>query len=328
MSRPSTRPIRCNFFLVGAPKAGTTSLDLFLRGHPDVFLSPIKEPCHFCPDVAGQLAPSFRKKQRVDIAAYLAQQPRPEIGLAWVTSPDHYARLFEGAGGYPVVGECSTFYLSSPAAPALIRAHNPEAKIVAILRRPLERIRSHYEMDRAHGVVGRPLPELVEEELALGPRAHWGNSAYYVGASRYAEQLQRYRAQFPPDRICVLSFERLLADPDGELRRLLGFLGLEAPPHPIGLPSANRARSARFPRLNHAMHASGLKRLVSGTLKRTLPAPLVAAAKDAYYRRGGRTVPERDLARVAQLLREAGLDDVSDVDRPMQAATVQEAQAG
>ena len=304
---PATNP-KARFFLVGAPKAGTTSIDRLLRSHPDVFLSSIKEPCHFCPDVAEQLAPSFRKKQRIDIASYLASADRKELGLAWVTSADDYARLFEGADGYKLIGECSTFYLSSKAAPAEIHAYNPDARIVAVLRRPLDRIRSHYEMDRVHGVTGRPLLSLVEEELALGEDAHWGNCAYYVGASRYSQQLQAFYRYFAPESVCVLCFEKLIADPDAELGRLFAFLGIAAPAGPLALPSANRSRGARFPVFNRALHASGLKSLASGILKRNLPKRLEQVAKSAYYRRGSRIVSEDELFRLDRLLRDAGLD--------------------
>lgn len=307
MHSSHARPAKANFFLVGAPKAGTTSIDRLLRNHPDVFLSPIKEPCHFCPDVAEQLAPSFRKKQRIDIAAYLASADRRELGLAWVTSADDYARLFEGADGRRVIGECSTFYLSSKAAPGRIHAYNPAARIVAVVRKPLDRIRSHYEMDRVHGVTGRPLLSLVEEELALGEDADWGNCAYYVGASRYSQQLQAFYRHFAPENVCVLAFEKLIADPEAELGRLFAFLGIDAPGR-LTLPSANRSRAARFPLFNRALHASGLKSLVSGALKSGLPKRLEQATKSAYYRRGSRVVADDELARLDRLLRDAGLE--------------------
>jgi sulfotransferase family protein len=308
LSRDTGNQAKAQFFLVGAPKAGTTSIDRLLRDHPDVFLTSIKEPCHFCPDVAEQLAPSFSKKQRIDIASYLASAHRRELGLAWVASADDYARLFEGADGRKVIGECSTFYLSSKAAPAAIHAYNPDARIVAVLRRPVDRIRSHYEMDRVHGVTGRPLLSLVEEELALGDDANWGNCAYYVGASRYSRQLQMFYRFFEPESVCVLSFEKLVADPEVELGRLFEFLGIPAPAGPLALPSANRARSARFPGFNRALHASGLKPLVSGLLKRALPQHLERAAKSTYYRRGSRVVSDDELSRLARLLQDAGVE--------------------
>ena len=81
---------KANFFLVGAPKAGTTSVDRLLRDHPDVFLSPIKEPCHFCPDVNAQLA-SQQDPSRLDLDAYLDAPQRPIVHLYPVSSPERYA---------------------------------------------------------------------------------------------------------------------------------------------------------------------------------------------------------------------------------------------
>lgn len=304
---PSQASALANCFVIGAPKAGTTSIDRLLRGHPDVFLSPIKEPSHFCPDVAEQLAPSFRKKRQLDVAAYL-DSPRPVTGLAWVGPSEHYDRLFERAAGHRVVGECSTFYLSSAAAPELVQRYNPSARIVAALRRPLDRIRSHYEMDRCHGTVTRPLVELVEEELALGKRANWGNCAFYVGASRYREQLQAWHAHFPAHSICVLSFERMLADPEAELGRLFDFLDIPAP-DTLALPSANRGRSARFSVFNGALHATGLKPRIADLLKWLLPGDLERRLKSIYYRPGARLVSDEELQRVEYLLGEEGVEE-------------------
>lgn len=301
---------RANFFLVGAPKAGTTSVDRLLRRHPQVFLSPIKEPCHFCPDVAEQLAPSFRKKARVDIPSYLDSPARQSIGLAWVTSFDDYRRLFEGAHGQPIIGECSTFYFSSKVAARNIHSYNPDARIMALLRNPVDRIRSHYEMDRAHGVTHRPLLSLVEEELALGDEANWGNSRFYVGASRYSRQLREFHRHFAPENICVLSFESLVADPEPTLRSLFTFLGISVPSGPLVLPFANSKRAARFSRFNSVLHQSGIKPFVSGLLKKSLPGRLEKAAKSAYYREGGRVVSDDELDKLRILLRDEGLDYV------------------
>lgn len=299
---------KVNFFLVGAPKAGTTSVDRLLRDHSDVFLSPIKEPCHFCPDIAEQMAPGFRKKERLDITSYLDSSDRETIGHSWVSSFDDYVRLFEGAAGQKVIGECSTFYLSSKVAPGRIHAYNPDAKIMVLLRNPVDRIRSHYEMDRVHGVTDRPLLSLVEQELALGENASWGNSRFYVGASRYSRQLHEYRRYFASQNICVLSFEQLVGEPERALRALFAFLDIRVPPGPLALPFANRARAARFSRFNSALYGSGIKLFVSTLLKKGLPEQLEKAAKSAYYREGVRVVSDDELDRLDTLLREEGLD--------------------
>jgi hypothetical protein len=304
MSAAAAKP---NFFLVGAPKAGTTSIDQLLRQHPDVYLSTIKEPCHFCTDVAGQMSQSVQRKRRFDVAAYLDSPERKVEGLAWVDSPEHYARLFDAADGQAVIGECSTFYLSSRVAARAIHDYNPQARIVALLRDPLQRIRSHYEMDRVHGLTTSSLTSLIEQELALGDNAHWGNCFYYLGASRYAPQLARFHQCFPRDQVLVLSFESLLADTGNTLRQLYAFLGIPALPDLLALPSANRGRAARFPVFNRALHASGLKPLVSGLLKNGLPSRLQQRMKSAYYRRGVHVVSDEEMRHVGRLLQDEGL---------------------
>jgi hypothetical protein len=299
---------KANFFLVGAPKAGTTSVDRLLRGHPDVFLSPIKEPCHFCPDVNAQIEPVLARRTRVDLAAYLSSPTRGTIHLQTVTSPDDYARLFEGAGSRKVIGECSTYYLSSRTAARNIHAYNPDARIVAVVRDPVQRIRSHYTMDRSLGFASRPLPALVEEELALGDAAHWGNCRYYVGASRYARQLREYRRYFPAENICVLSFEKLVAEPGTELRRLFSFLDIAMPPGPPALPLENKSRAVRFPRLHSGLRESRLKPIVAGVLKNTMSMRLGRMARSVYYRDKAQVVSDEELRRVGVLLRDEGLD--------------------
>lgn len=302
-------PCKANFFLVGAPKAGTTSLDRMLRRHPDVFLSPIKEPCHFCPDVAAHVAPSLRDRKPLDLELYLASPRREVIHMSFVSSPSHYARLFEGSGACRVVGECSTFYLSSADAPGGIHAYNPEAKIVVLLRNPLDRIRSHYAMDRLLGRASKSLLDLVEEELKLGAAAHWGNCNYYVGASRYARQLQAYRDHFAPEQIFVSSFEELLANPRTEFERLFSFLCISVPAGQLALPLENKSRAARFPRLHASLRNSNLKATMVGLLGRGLSNPLGRLVRSLYYSEDVPLVPDEDLDRLAALLRDEGLED-------------------
>ena len=302
------REAKANFFLIGAPKAGTTSVDRVLREHPDVFLSPIKEPCHFCPDVNAQIASVLARPDRIELSAYLASTEREIVHLCHVASPADYARLFEGAYGKAVVGECSTYYLSSAAAPRNIRAYNPDARLLVLLRNPLDRIRSHYTMDRSLGLATRPLPALIEEELALGDAANWGNCRYYVGASRYSRQLENVYRSFPPEQVCVLSFEDLVADPDAQLRRLFGFLGIAAPDAPLVLPRANKSRATRFPLLHSGLRASGLKPMLAHLLKHRLHGRMEHAAQSLYYRERAQVVPDEDLRRVRSLLRDVGLD--------------------
>ena len=299
---------KANFFLVGAPKAGTTSVDRLLRRHPDVFLSPIKEPCHFCPDIVAQIAPALARRPAFDLAAYLASRGRELVHLQHVASAHDYARLYDGAAGHAIVGECSTYYLSSRQAAAGIHAYNPAAKIMVLVRDPVARIRSHYAMERSLGLVARPLPALVEEELALGERANWGNCRYYVGASRYAPQLQRFRRLFPPEQVCVLRFEELVAGSEDALHELFAFLGIAPPAGEFALPQENKSRAARFPWLHDSLRGSSLKPVIAALLKGGLSTRLGRAAQSMYYRDKVQVVSDEELQRVRAMLREEGLE--------------------
>ena len=298
---------KANFFLVGAPRAGTTSVDRVLRDHPQVFLSPIKEPCHFCPDIAEQMARKPARMRRIE-SSYLASSRKELIHLSWVSSSDDYSRLFDGAAGHRIVGECSTYYLSSKIAPKSIHAYNPQARILILVRRPIDRIRSHYAMDRSLGNTDRPLLSLVEDELALGKDANWGNCHFYVGASRYSRQVAEFRRYFPPEQVCVLSFEQLVASPGTELLKLFGFLGIAVLPQPPDLPRENKSRAARFPWLHHELRGSGLKPFVNGLLKHSLSGPAGRIMKSVYYRKDVRVVSDEELEKVEQLLASEGLD--------------------
>src|ERR671929_75877 len=108
-----------NFFIIGAMKSGTTALYYYLEQHPEVYMSPVKEPNFFC---------SQEQKNGADA----------------VTDIRAYERLFRGVLGETAVGEASHCYLYEPRAAAAIRRCVPEAKLLAILRNPIDRAFSHF----------------------------------------------------------------------------------------------------------------------------------------------------------------------------------------
>jgi hypothetical protein len=303
----ATAPRKPNVFLVGAPKAGTTSLARVLAAHPDFFMSPIKEPCHFCTDVRQQLVPWFEGQRQMDLAAYLDSPVREPVHFHLVHSAADYARLYEGAGDQPLVGECSTQYLSSHDAARNIAAYAPDARIIMIFREPVERILSHHTMEVSQGRTVEPLLRLVEKERALGAAAHWGNSCFYLGTSRYLPQLRRYLAHFPASQVCVLSFERLCEDPNGTLRHLFDFLGLPPDSAPAELPRANGARTPRFPRANRLLRASGLRPWLGRQARAYLPEALRQRLAASFFPSGKPRVPDDVRARLEAIVREEGL---------------------
>lgn len=298
-----------NFFLIGAAKAGTTSLARFLESLPGVALSPIKEPCHFSPDITAQTAAELRRQSRLRLDRYLASDSRPPVHLHHVARRADYERLFDGAGDAALRGECSTSYLPSSVAARLIHAYAPDARILAILRDPAARILSHYLMDWRTGLERRPLLACLREEIDVGQAADFGTCRMYLAQSDYAPMLARYRALFPASRIRVLRFEALVADPGRVLAACLDFLGLEPPPGPLRLPRENPAgQVARRPALDRALYLTGAKRHLERLAPICLPQGVRARLKALYFGdpRGIGCLPDetwRDLPEVTRLVR-------------------------
>src|SRR5215210_1748036 len=122
-----------NFLVIGAGKSGTTSLYHYLRQHPDVYMSPVKEPLFFAAE-GGRIrfpGPDGRMISR-------AANPGA------VTRMKDYRALFAGVSGKKAVGEASPQYLYTPEAPLRIKHYVPEAKLIAVLRNPVERAYSAF----------------------------------------------------------------------------------------------------------------------------------------------------------------------------------------
>ena len=175
-----------NAFIVGAQKSGTTALAAHMGEHPDVFVCNPKEP-HF-----------FSRNYH--------------LGQEW------YERLFAPGESKPVRLEGSTTYTMYPMGgdcAGRIAAAVPDARIIYILRDPVDRIRSAYHHALSTGAEGRELSRAVLFD------------ARYVYTSSYARQLERYLEVFERDQILCLRFEDFNADPAGVIDTTLQFLGLD-----------------------------------------------------------------------------------------------------
>jgi len=176
------------FVVIGAQKCGTTSLWRYLCLHPDVAMCSVKEPNFF---LGG---------------AEWAQ------GVAW------YRQLFAGTEAATAVGEASTMYAMFPHAPGVperIQRVLPEARLVYLVRHPIDRMVSLYGHHLAAGWEHRPIAQALLQD------------ARYTDSSRYALQLEQYRRWVDPERILVVRTEDLAADPDAVVRRVWAFLGVD-----------------------------------------------------------------------------------------------------
>ena len=275
MSMPS-------FLIIGAQKAGTTSLYYYLDQHPQIYMSPRKEP-HFFEGTSMDFNGPGRK-------------------ITPVTDLREYRKLFDGVSTERAVGEASASYLYSRQSPGLIRAHIPDAKLIVVLRNPAERAYSNY----LHMVrVGRePIADfslaLREEELRI--REGWGPLWHYGSKGFYYDQLRRYFDIFGEEQIQVHLYEDLRHSPLDTLRRVFGFLGVEESfvpdmsrnHNPSGLPK-NQKLYVLVKRLaSHTSLGSGITKLLPDETRRYVerrflvkPPPLGLEARRQlieYYR--------------------------------------------
>ena len=194
-----------NFFIAGAPKAGTSSLCAYLQAVPGIFMSKLKEPNYFSRVIVPDDHPV-----------------RP------VRDEREYLQLFAEAGDAHIVGEASPTYLADPEAPRLIRNAVPHAKVLVSLRDPIERAYSHYLMMLNNGTARGTFLEEIKRGLALGGNRSLALLRADVGL--YFRQVERFRSGFPDSQFKVLVFEEFSADVAGSLRHVLEFLGVEPPP--------------------------------------------------------------------------------------------------
>ncbi len=180
-----------NFYIVGAPKCGTTSIWGYLRKHPDVFFPRLKEPSYFMstPPPAGQ------ENEFCD----------GNFGM--------YQRLYQDAKGYKVIGDASPGYLWDRNAPAKIHEVCPHARIVILLRDPVERAYSAYLMVKRVNDEPITFLELVESYRPAEQRDKvWGESSH-VEQGLYYEQVKRYFDAFGREQVGVYLFDDLEKDP-------------------------------------------------------------------------------------------------------------------
>jgi hypothetical protein len=201
-----------NFFVVGAAKAGTTSLHAYLSEHREVFMSTRKEPHYFS---CFEMRPEFDNFEPA------------------VRDPREYQDLFRGSEGRKAVGEASPSYLCDPNAAAQIKASIPNAKIIISLRNPVQRAYSHYLMEYYAGREKLPFNAALEADQRR-PEKGWGVSFQYIELGLYAEQVERYLGVFGRQNVLVILFEDLIRATAPVMQQVARFLDVD----PAGFPEA------------------------------------------------------------------------------------------
>ncbi len=189
-----------NFLIIGAQKAGTTSLYYYLMQHPQIYMSPVKEPRFFYPEfyTSDKLRPSSRK------------QP---------LTMEEYQSLFAGVSSETAIGEASTDYLRSINAPKLIREAIPEVKLITILRHPVERAFSAFCYQTRDGYEHLDFAEAIKETKS-GIRDYLQLGFYYSQVKRYLETFERQQVR-------IYLTQDLYRNPDSVLVNIYDFLNVD-----------------------------------------------------------------------------------------------------
>jgi hypothetical protein len=240
---------------VGAAKSGTTSLYRDLAQHPAIYMAPMKEPHYF-----SQIQPSVSW----------------EPFFPHVRDEREYLALFRGASTEELLGEASTSYLWDAEAAERIKRAVPEARILVILRDPVERAYSHYWNDVREGLEKRSFEEALAEERERSGRGGWGVTSLYLDCGRYADQVGRYLDRFG-EAVRVDFLEDYVSDKASTVAGIYSFLGLGEMASEAAQQQMNAISLPRN-RLGRAMFGSGaVRRLARATLPRSVRSRLRGA---------------------------------------------------
>ncbi len=208
-----------DYLIIGAQRAGTTSLHRYLVQHPGVRTTLRTKGVHFFDTGYGR-----------GMSWYASRFPTRLT--AWYVARRHGVALR--------TGEASPYYLFHPLVPGRVAEHLPRVKLIALLRDPVQRAYSHYQHEVARGFETLSFEEAIEAEPAVlaaetermladpGYRSFAHQHHSYLARGRYAEQLDRWRARFDDRQLLVLSSERFFAQPELVFQQVLDFLELPA----------------------------------------------------------------------------------------------------
>jgi len=256
-----------DFFIIGHQKCGTTALYLMLKPHPQIFLSDVKEPRFFVPELLA----ADRKLSKLE----------------------NYLELFAAASPEQLIGDASPQYIRSATAARAIAEMQPDARIIAILREPASFLRSfHLQMVQSRIETERDFGKALALEPSRrgGRRIPRGNRSVepllYSDHVRYVEQLRHYREAFAPEQLLVLVYDEFRRDNEATVGRVLEFLGVDRglPIEPVTTLPSKAVRSQPLRRLADSARTARLNPESAGPLGRAVNALTPGALRSEQFR--------------------------------------------
>jgi Sulfotransferase family len=251
---------KVNLFIVGAAKCGTTSLHYYLSQHPDIFMSPVKEPNYF-----SELQPDPRVK-------FLFSSISSRYQQAVIKDDYKYQALFDSVIDEKWIGEASTSYFIDKQSAQKIYTYNPDARIIVLIRDPVERAYSEFCMDKNSGEISR---ETTFEKMFMDYQAgKFNRMGLYIENSKYDVGIRRYTDCFPSKQIYIAYTENFKKDSKTEIEKVFSFLGI--PFSSVNLDAQNEGLqlNPKLQQLRHLLVQNGLYFVLPEKIKRSLKTAL------------------------------------------------------
>lgn len=274
------REKRPNFFVVGAPKAATSSLNKYLGQHPDIFIPRIKEPHYFSyPEVSDTY---YR--------------------IRHITYENEYLKLYKDMLCQKIAGDISPSYLFYRSAAERIKRFDSDARIIIVLRNPVERAISHYLMDVREGI--------QREALSTFFKKTESNRLYfkeYIEIGMYYGQVKNYLEEFGQKQVLVLLYDEIYKSPAQTLEKIYRFLGVNADFVPDLSVMYNTHQMLKYKFLRTIKNRQLVKSIVQvlpGMMKSYLKGRLIMTEKPAFReeKKQLREIYYEDIQKLSKLL--------------------------
>lgn len=246
---------RVDFFIVGQPKSGTTALAQFLSEHPEVCMAKPKEPEYFATDIMRESDKHYGSQKYM-----------------MIRTAEDYARCFSHCTEEKLLGEATATYLRSKEAAKNIYRYNKNAKIIMILRNPVDfmysmhmqylnsAIETEEDFERAikletNRKMGKNLPKKVRYPSAL----------YYTEQAKYYQHIKRFLDLFPRRQVLILTNEEFKKDNEAVFEQVLDFLDINSRFKPE-FKEVHKSKKPRSKLLNNLMHTPIVWKTMHGVL--------------------------------------------------------------
>lgn len=276
-----------NFFVVGAAKSGTTSLYEYMKMHPQIYMAPIKETHHFSTDIDNsKFRPNYARSLNKDLSKFLETDMQEGIFHAFVKERDQYDKLFKNVKDEKAIGEITNSYLYSQEAARNIFTRFPDAKVIMMLRNPIDRAFSHYLMDLRIGYETNDFMTALKKDMARDPKG-WGISNLYVEIGMYAEQVKRFIEIFPERQRRIYLFDDFKKDAGAVVKDMFTFLGVD--PN-VDIDYSQKFNPSFIPK-NKLIGKLNTQKKIKDWLKGVLPKSVKSKFKKTFY-------TDKDLPRI------------------------------